>query len=163
MLSGTVPGALNRAMFLLLLNHSDEAGSCRLVHSTDQRQCKLSPTGSMCLGSRHPPWLGVTPWPTDSPLPIAAPSSLAAPYRTSDRPLALSQVVPLYVFDPRCFGRSAYGPRKTGPRRAAFQLECVSDLRTSLKARGSDLLVAVGRAEDVIGGEDSSLTHLHLL
>ena len=59
-------------------------------------------------------------------------------------------VLPVYCFDPRFFAPSAWGTPKTGGRRARFQLECVLNLRENLRAAGSDLLVAVGKPEDVI-------------
>ena len=39
---------------------------------------------------------------------------------------------------------------KTGPHRAAFLQECVSDLRAQLQQLGSDLLVSVGRPESLL-------------
>eukprot|EP01031_Cornospumella_fuschlensis_P045298 gene45298-55417_t len=56
----------------------------------------------------------------------------------------------LYCFDPRHFVNTPYGNKKTGPFRAQFLLESVSDLRTSLRSLGSNLLVATGKPEDVI-------------
>lgn len=45
-------------------------------------------------------------------------------------------------------GKSSSGFDRTGPYRAQFVLQCVSDLRTSLRARGSDLIVRMGRPEE---------------
>lgn len=59
-------------------------------------------------------------------------------------------VLPVYCFDPRDYGKSSSGFDKTGPYRAKFLLECVADLRRGLRARGSDLVVRVGRPEDVL-------------
>lgn len=66
----------------------------------------------------------------------------------------VADVVPVYIFDPRTFAKSQYGaaPSKTGARRAQFVLESVAALKGSLRAAGSDLLVAVGRPEDIIPG-----------
>lgn len=56
----------------------------------------------------------------------------------------------MFVLDPRFLAdrsrlAAAADLRKCGPRRARFLLEAARDLRTSLRARGSDLLVrAVG-------------------
>lgn len=62
-------------------------------------------------------------------------------------------ILPLFCFDPRIFGpasQSEFGSLKCGPRRAQFVLESVADLRTNLERRGSGLVVAHGRPEDVI-------------
>jgi deoxyribodipyrimidine photo-lyase len=57
------------------------------------------------------------------------------------------QVMPVYVFDPHYFKISQYGCRKMGRLRASFLLESLRDLRRSLRALGSDLLVAAGPPE----------------
>lgn len=59
-------------------------------------------------------------------------------------------VLPLYCFDPRDYGKSSSGFDKTGPYRASFVIESINDLRKSLRARGSDLVVRVGKPETVI-------------
>ncbi|KAG4995837.1 hypothetical protein JHK82_026657 [Glycine max] len=59
-------------------------------------------------------------------------------------------VLPVYCFDPSDYGKSASGFDKTGPYRAAFLIDSVSDLRRSLQARGSDLVVRVGKPETVL-------------
>ncbi|GFY98698.1 photolyase/blue-light receptor 2 [Actinidia rufa] len=59
-------------------------------------------------------------------------------------------VLPLYCFDPRDYGKSASGFDKTGPYRATFVIESVSNLRKNLQARGSDLVVRIGKPETVI-------------
>ncbi|KAF3322775.1 blue-light photoreceptor PHR2-like protein [Carex littledalei] len=60
-------------------------------------------------------------------------------------------MLPVFLLDPRDFGRSpSSGFDRTGPFRAAFLLESVKDLRNSLRARGSDLVVRVGRPETVL-------------
>ncbi|WPT14354.1 Blue-light photoreceptor PHR2 [Picochlorum sp. SENEW3] len=65
-----------------------------------------------------------------------------------------SSMLPVYCFDPREYGESRpqrgrkYG--KTGPYRATFLIDAVTDLRERLRQRGSDLVVAVGKPEDVI-------------
>jgi deoxyribodipyrimidine photo-lyase len=61
------------------------------------------------------------------------------------------EVLPVYCYDPRFFAASPLGLSKTGPHRAAFLQQCVADLRGSLQALGSDLLVSCGRPEEVIG------------
>ncbi|QNL51471.1 DASH family cryptochrome [Olivibacter sp. SDN3] len=60
------------------------------------------------------------------------------------------KVVPVYIFDPRNFGYLTNGLQKTGVLRAKFILESVSDLRTSLRARGGDLLVTTGHPEELL-------------
>jgi deoxyribodipyrimidine photo-lyase len=54
----------------------------------------------------------------------------------------------LYCFDPRHFAAS--GQCKTAQYRAQFLTESVANLRKNLRALGSDLLVALGKPEDVI-------------
>lgn len=77
-------------------------------------------------------------------------------------------IVPIFCFDPRILGdeaRSNYGSLKCGPRRAQFILESVSDLRRQLEAKGSGLIVAHGKPEQIIpkllqsvGGNDLTLS-----
>jgi deoxyribodipyrimidine photo-lyase len=59
-------------------------------------------------------------------------------------------ILPLYCFDPRQFGQTSFGFAKTGPYRAQFLRESVADLRQSLQALGSELVVRVGLPEQVI-------------
>ncbi|KAD3338174.1 hypothetical protein E3N88_33695 [Mikania micrantha] len=59
-------------------------------------------------------------------------------------------VLPVYCFDPRDYGKSSSGFDKTGPYRASFLIESVSNLRKNLQARGSDLIVRIGRPESVL-------------
>ncbi|XP_010518466.1 PREDICTED: blue-light photoreceptor PHR2-like [Camelina sativa] len=59
-------------------------------------------------------------------------------------------VLPVYCFDPRDYGKSSSGFDKTGPFRAQFLIESVSELRKSLQARGSNLVVRVGKPEAVL-------------
>lgn len=60
------------------------------------------------------------------------------------------EVVPIYCYDPRFFALSRWGNSKTGAHRAAFLQESVADLRASLRGVGSELLVAVGKPEEVL-------------
>ena len=62
------------------------------------------------------------------------------------------QVLPLFCFDPRFLRASAWGSPKTGPFRAQFLLESVLDLKSQLRAIGSDLLIHMGRPEEVGAG-----------
>ncbi|XP_043711061.1 blue-light photoreceptor PHR2 [Telopea speciosissima] len=59
-------------------------------------------------------------------------------------------VLPVYCFDPRDYGKSSSGFDKTGPYRATFLIESVSDLRRTLQSRGSDLVVRIGKPEIVL-------------
>jgi hypothetical protein len=52
---------------------------------------------------------------------------------------------------------SSYGAPKMGAYRAKFIMEAVADLRASLQGLGSDLVVAVGKPEDVIAGGGQGL------
>ena len=61
------------------------------------------------------------------------------------------EVFPVYVFDERVFkGKTKYGFPKTGKYRTKFIIECVQDLRSSLRKLGSDLIVKVGKPEEEI-------------
>lgn len=55
----------------------------------------------------------------------------------------------MFCFDPRFLSASAWGNPKTGAYRAQFLLESVADLKARLRAAGSDLLVALGKPEEV--------------
>ncbi|KAK9067696.1 hypothetical protein SSX86_011807 [Deinandra increscens subsp. villosa] len=59
-------------------------------------------------------------------------------------------VLPVYCFDPNEFGNSSSGFDKTGSNRASFLIESVSDLRKNLQAKGSDLIVRIGKPETVL-------------
>lgn len=59
-------------------------------------------------------------------------------------------VLPVYCFDPTDYGKSTSGFDKTGPYRATFLIESVSDLRKNLQAKGSDLVVRIGKPESVL-------------
>jgi deoxyribodipyrimidine photo-lyase len=81
------------------------------------------------------------------------------------------QIVPVYCFDPREYGRRPFGGsdsfeyEKTGPYRARFRREAVADLRDSLRERGSDLLVRHDRPERVVPAlaqaTGADAVHLH--
>ncbi len=59
-------------------------------------------------------------------------------------------ILPVYCFDPRHFGVTVYGTRKTGCFRAQFILESVADLKQSLQRLGGDLITLVGKPEEEI-------------
>ncbi len=57
----------------------------------------------------------------------------------------------VYVFDERIFkGQTSFGFSKTGKFRTKFILESVADLRQNLQKRGADLIVRVGKPEDIL-------------
>lgn len=62
------------------------------------------------------------------------------------------EVLPVYIFDPRKWrGTLANtGLPKIGSHRAKFIIESVADLRESLRARGSDLIIRTGLPEEVL-------------
>jgi len=60
------------------------------------------------------------------------------------------EVVPVYVFDPRQFGKTKFGFRRAGALRAQFLLESVLDLRERLREKGGDLLIRVGEPEKIV-------------
>ncbi|MEL6248864.1 MAG: DASH family cryptochrome [Cyanobacteria bacterium J06648_16] len=69
-----------------------------------------------------------------------------------------AEVIPVYCFDPRQFGETSFGFPKTGAYRAQFLLESVADLRQSLQAKGSDLIICKGKPEDEIPQIAEALT-----
>lgn len=60
------------------------------------------------------------------------------------------EVVPVYVFDPRQFEKTKFGFRRAGALRAQFLLESVLDLRNRLREKGGDLLIRVGKPEEIV-------------
>lgn len=62
------------------------------------------------------------------------------------------EVLPVYIFDERAFGGTTehFGFPKIGPYRARFIIESVAALRAALQAVGSNLIVRVGRPEEVL-------------
>lgn len=61
-----------------------------------------------------------------------------------------TSLLAVYCFDPRDYGKSQHGYDKTGPYRATFLIQAVTDLRKSLRAAGSELMVRLGKPETVI-------------
>ena len=59
-------------------------------------------------------------------------------------------IIPLYCLDPRHFAQTSFGFPKTGAYRAKFLLESLVDLRQSLRAMGSNLVIRQGRPEEMI-------------
>ncbi len=62
------------------------------------------------------------------------------------------EVLPVYIFDPREWQGTLphSGLPKVGAHRARFILECVADLRENLRRRGSNLLLRIGKPEEVL-------------
>lgn len=61
------------------------------------------------------------------------------------------EVIPIYVFDERfLLGETSFGFRKTNKYRAQFLIESVADLRNNLRKINSDLIVRIGKPEEVI-------------
>lgn len=60
------------------------------------------------------------------------------------------EIIPLYCFDDRNFGKTSFGFPKTGNYRAQFLIESVADLRASLQKLGSNLIVRRGLPEKII-------------
>ena len=61
-----------------------------------------------------------------------------------------AQIFPVYCFDPRHFGETSFGFAKTGTFRAKFLIESVANLRESLRSLNSDLIVRIGKPEDIL-------------
>lgn len=59
-------------------------------------------------------------------------------------------IIPVYCFDPRYFSETKYGTKKTGSFRAKFLLESVNSLRQSLQSLGGDLMIKLGRPEEIL-------------
>ena len=61
------------------------------------------------------------------------------------------EIIPVYVFDERVFtSKTPFGFPKTSRFRTQFIIESVEDLRESLRSFNSDLLVRVGKPEEII-------------
>jgi deoxyribodipyrimidine photo-lyase len=69
------------------------------------------------------------------------------------------EVIPIYVFDERVFmGKTTnFGFPKTGKFRANFIIESIHDLRSSLQKMGSNLIVRIGKPEEIIAQIASDL------
>lgn len=60
------------------------------------------------------------------------------------------EILPLYCFDPRQFGITSFGFRKTGTFRAQFLIESVKNLKSNLRKLGLDLIIRSGKPEEII-------------
>lgn len=63
----------------------------------------------------------------------------------------VEELIPVYIFDERLYNSfTKYGFKKTDVFRASFILDSIHDLKKSLQARGSDLVVRVGKPEKIL-------------
>lgn len=60
------------------------------------------------------------------------------------------KIIPVYCFDPRHFSLTSFNTLKTGVIRTQFLLESVADLRKSFQNFGGDLIIRIGKPEDVL-------------
>lgn len=61
------------------------------------------------------------------------------------------EVIPVYVFDERTFNRTTkFGFPKTGKFRTQFIIESIRDLRNNLRKINGELIVRVGKPEEII-------------
>lgn len=61
------------------------------------------------------------------------------------------EVIPVFIFDERIYGgKTSFGFPKAGKFRAKFVIESIQDLRQSLRKLNSDLIVRVGKPEDIL-------------
>lgn len=84
-------------------------------------------------------------------------------YRATRQKNPASLIIPVYCFDPRHFGKTAYGFPKTGAFRSQFLLESVADLRNSLQAIGSSLIIRRGKPEEILPqlAQEFNITHIY--
>jgi deoxyribodipyrimidine photo-lyase len=62
-----------------------------------------------------------------------------------------AKIVPVFIFDERLFfGKTPHGFSKIDSFRAKFIIESVIDLRENLRKKGAELIVRVGKPEDLI-------------
>lgn len=59
-------------------------------------------------------------------------------------------IIPVYCFDPRYFTKDQFQHYRTGIKRGKFLLESVSYIKEQLQAMNSDLMVFVGKPEDLL-------------
>ena len=60
------------------------------------------------------------------------------------------EIVPVYCFDEAHFNLSEFGFKRTGCFRAQFILEALQNLDNSLRAKGSGLIIVIGKPEEEI-------------
>ncbi len=62
----------------------------------------------------------------------------------------VGNVIPVYIFDERQFLPTPLGFKRTGAFRTQFLIESVENLRANLQKIGSNLIVRVGKPEDIL-------------
>lgn len=61
------------------------------------------------------------------------------------------EVIPVYVFDERIFqSKTKFGFPKTNIHRCRFIIECIQELQENLGEIGLDLIIRIGKAEDIL-------------
>ncbi len=60
------------------------------------------------------------------------------------------EILPVFCFDPRQFANTSFGFPKTGSHRGKFLIESISNLRKRLQSLGAELIIRIGRPEEVI-------------
>ena len=60
------------------------------------------------------------------------------------------EILPIYIFDPRHFRTTSFGFPKTDSFRANFLLESIQNLKNNLKSAGLDLIIRMGKPENII-------------
>ncbi|EOR93270.1 Deoxyribodipyrimidine photolyase, single-strand-specific [Arcticibacter svalbardensis MN12-7] len=60
------------------------------------------------------------------------------------------KILPVYCFDPRYFTETSYGTKRSGYFRTKFLLESVESLREAFRERGGNLIIRIGKPEDVL-------------
>lgn len=61
-----------------------------------------------------------------------------------------SNIIPVFIFDPRWFRMLDLGFKKTEIRRTKFLIEAVQNLRENLSKIGSNLIVRIGKPEEIL-------------
>ena len=64
-------------------------------------------------------------------------------------------VLPVYIFDTRCWQADEWGHIKTGSYRTQFLLESVRDLQTQLEEAGGQLVIRTGLPEAILPEQQS--------
>lgn len=59
-------------------------------------------------------------------------------------------IIPVYCFELSWLKKTKYETRKMGGFRVKFLLESLTDLKKNLQKRGSDLIIKIGKAEEII-------------
>ena len=60
------------------------------------------------------------------------------------------EVIPVYCFDPRHFQMQPWGDTKSGSFRSSFLLQSVKDLKANIHDRGGQLIIRIGKPEEVL-------------